>query len=139
MTGRMLKATIRRDGYWTHGLKWKGRRAGILTHRTMLMVFVGPPPTPAHQARHLDGNPRNCTLENLAWGTPGENAADKRRHGTVLFGERSPVSRLTSTDVLAIRAMRGAVHPDEVAATFGIHRTYVYMIWRGVTWRHLDA
>lgn len=32
--------------------------------------------------RHLNGNPYDNRLENLAWGTPSENMLDKVRHGT---------------------------------------------------------
>jgi hypothetical protein len=30
--------------------------------------------------RHLDGNPKNNRLENLAWGTYKENAQDRELH-----------------------------------------------------------
>ena len=34
------------------------------------------------EVRHLDGNSRNDSAENLAWGTRLENMRDMRRHGT---------------------------------------------------------
>jgi hypothetical protein len=49
-------------------------------HRLVLEAFVGPCP-PGHECRHLDGNPANNQLSNVVWGTPAQNAADRRRHG----------------------------------------------------------
>ena len=51
-------------------------------HELVLEAFDRPRPEPHFQVRHLDGNPRNNRLTNLAWGTPAENAQDKIRHGT---------------------------------------------------------
>ena len=51
------------------------------THILLAEAFIGPRPIGNH-VRHLDGNRKNCTVENLAYGTPAENAADQLRHGT---------------------------------------------------------
>lgn len=51
-------------------------------HELVLEAFDKPRPAPHYQVRHLDGNPHNNRLRNLAWGTPAENAQDKIRHGT---------------------------------------------------------
>jgi hypothetical protein len=54
----------------------------------VLQAHVGPPPTPSHQAAHLDGDPRHNCLENLAWATPSENAQHKMLHGTQPLREK---------------------------------------------------
>ena len=70
----------------------KGYRLSVLTaldgsrttHRVHLLVmaaFVGPREE-GMVCRHLDGNPANNVLSNLAYGTPVENAADMIAHGT---------------------------------------------------------
>lgn len=51
-------------------------------HELVLEAFDKPRPAPHYQVRHLDGNPHNNRADNLAWGTPAENAQDKIRHGT---------------------------------------------------------
>jgi hypothetical protein len=53
------------------------------------------------QCRHLDGNRSNNRLDNLAWGTPLENGADKARHGTAK-GERNGRAKLTAAKVRRI-------------------------------------
>lgn len=48
-------------------------------HRLILLTFVGPCPE-GMQCRHLDGNPGNNRLDNLAWGTTEENIEDRKAH-----------------------------------------------------------
>lgn len=64
-----------------------GRRQHLFVHVAVLLAFVGPRP-PGHDARHLDGNPSNCVLSNLAWGTKLENMRDRDRHGKTCAGSR---------------------------------------------------
>ena len=48
-------------------------------HRLVLETFVGPRPD-GMEARHLNGDCQDNRVENLIWGTPLENGADKIRH-----------------------------------------------------------
>src|SRR5581483_332415 len=50
-------------------------------HELVLEAFDGPRPEGNH-GRHLDGDHLNNRLENLAWGTPAQNAWDRIRYGT---------------------------------------------------------
>lgn len=56
-------------------------RHGRLVHRLVLEAFVCVRP-PMAEACHWDGDRSNARLENLRWGSRGENLADARRHGT---------------------------------------------------------
>lgn len=49
-------------------------------HVLVLEAFDRPRPKGA-VCRHLDGNPINNHLSNLAWGTHKENTEDRKRHG----------------------------------------------------------
>lgn len=53
-----------------------------LLHIYVAQVFIGPRPFPKAMVRHLDGNPSNNALANLAYGTSGQNQDDSVRHGT---------------------------------------------------------
>lgn len=75
--GQMLGYTLNSMGY---PRVWIGDKKKLL-HALVLEAFVGPRP-PNHVTRHLDGNPLNPRLDNLAWGTQSENLLDKQRHGT---------------------------------------------------------
>lgn len=50
-------------------------------HRLVAAAFLGPEPL-GHEVRHLDGDPENSALSNLAYGTHAQNEMDKLRHGT---------------------------------------------------------
>ena len=54
-------------------------KATVLVHQVVLAAFAGERPA-GQESRHLDDNPvHNWWPENLAWGTPDQNAADKAR------------------------------------------------------------
>ena len=77
---RILRAGDSR-GYRLVILRRGGMSHTRLVHRLVLEAFVGPRPE-GMVARHLNGDPGDNRLENLAWGTQSENNYDKVRHGT---------------------------------------------------------
>lgn len=88
---RKLSANPR--GYLTVNLS-RGE-AGSRTqhvHTLVLSAFVGPRPE-GMEARHLDGNPANNSIANLAWGTHSENNLDRVRHGTHHLASRTHCPR----------------------------------------------
>ena len=52
-------------------------RADRSVHSLVLTTFVGPRPHSDSEARHLNSDPQDNRLENLAWGTKAENLQDK--------------------------------------------------------------
>lgn len=114
-----------------------GAREQFLVHRLVLMVFVGPPPK-GTEAAHLDGNPKNPSLSNLAWVTHVENMRHKKLHGTERLGERNANSVLTAEIVLDMRrrAFAGERIID-VARELGIHQATAQAAVQGRTWSHL--
>lgn len=92
------------DGYPCVKLSLKGVQKSYLVHRLVLLTFVGPCPD-ACEARHLDGNPSNASVNNLKWDTPKANASDKRQHGTHQGGTEASGwgGKLTEEDVLRMR------------------------------------
>ena len=104
-------------------------------HHLVLEAFVGPRPEDC-EARHLDGNPGNNRLDNLAWGTKAENQADKIRHGTILRGTANPASKLTEADVIAIRASNK--RQVDLAEIYGVTQPIISAIRLRKIWKHLD-
>lgn len=108
----------------------------IYVHRAIAEAFFGPCPD-GMQCRHLDGNPRNNAVENLAWGTPEENHADKVAHGTVSFGEKNPHSKLTADDVLRMRRIRrqSGISYAAIAGLFNVSTMTAFRAVTGKSWR----
>jgi len=135
-TGRIRRPkTLPPWGYLQVTLYVDGAFVYEYVHRAVLKAFVGPCPE-GQQARHLNGDRNDNRLENLAWGTPLENAADTIRHGRQQRGEDRPGAKLTEENVRAIRAAAGR-HAD-IAAPFGISTQLVGQIKRGEKWAWLS-
>lgn len=105
-------------------------------HRLVLMAHVGPAPSPEMEVRHLDGDRQNNCVENLAWGTTAENAADKERHGRVPRGSANGGARLCLADVSDIRRrLQAGESKASIARSYGVDRTAIYDIHVGRSWR----
>lgn len=89
---RELSQHVHSDGYLTVRLNRNGRRYRRRVHQLVLRVFGEPRPSPHHEVRHLDGDPRNNHIDNLAWGTRADNAADRERHGRTSRGLKHSVA-----------------------------------------------
>lgn len=130
---RRLQCRPRQDGYIRVSLHCDGNRKEEYLHRIILLTFRGPCPE-GKQTRHLNGKSWDCSLKNLVWGTPRENAEDRRKHGTI-WGHRR---RLTVPEVLDIRQRAAQQVPySTIAATRGVSARTVSNIVSGVTWKHL--
>ncbi len=106
-------------------------------HDLVLLAFSGPMPL-GQEARHLDGNPQNNRKDNLTWGTPTENAADKERHGTKARGESCGSSKLTESEVMEMRRLHlSGLGYRKLAVKYGVSRANVRRACLGITWRHL--
>lgn len=99
--GQDLKHHIDPLGYRCLHFVVDGRQRKLRLHRLLLLTFVGPPAAGQTHTRHLDGDPANNDLSNLAWGTPKENAADVDVHGR---RARTYSRQFTDEEVREIRA-----------------------------------
>jgi len=80
--------------------------------------------------------PACMNYRHLRWATRLENDADKHRDGTVLYGTRNPMARLTPAAVVTIRRLyaQGGVTQAALAAEFGvttmtINRAVRHQLW----------
>lgn len=85
---RALVPVLNSRGYLRVRLTVAGRRRSHFIHKLVAYAFVGPRPSPRHEVRHLDGNPLRNAVDNIAWGTRTENAADRERHGRTSRGAK---------------------------------------------------
>jgi len=106
-------------------------------HHVILETFAGPCP-PEMQARHLDDDPSNNNLDNLAWGTPKQNAADRDRNGKTARGERNGYSKLTEQQVRKIRKLILLGQTcRSIAIRFGVSLSKISSIGTGRSWAWL--
>lgn len=97
--GKRLKAQVQK-GYEKVWLYAKGKkRRKFRVSCLMLETFIGPRPSPEHEAAHNDGNRRNNHIKNLAWKTRQENTDDKRKHGTIPAGDKHPMAKINQAQI----------------------------------------
>ena len=132
-----LKPTTSRDGYHSVKLCHDGQSRRVAVHKLVLTTFLGPCPD-GMECRHIDGNPANNHVDNLAWGTRSENSQDKLLHGTDSRGERSGLAKLTAANVLEIRARAAnGERLVNIAKDFLVHETSVSLIVHRKRWKHV--
>jgi len=69
-SGRYMQVSLRSDG----------KTRPVRVHVLMALTFLGPRPD-GLEVRHLDDDPINNRIENLAYGTQAENMSDRVRNG----------------------------------------------------------
>lgn len=86
---------------------------------------------------HRCDNPACVNPDHLFLGTKRENNTDKVEKGrcSSLPGELNPACKLTVSDVLAIRRLKGRESCHRVAPRFGIGTSQVKRIWRRESWK----
>lgn len=129
---RYLKPSIDKDGYRIVNVGSKV----VKLHRLVATVFYGSKDSSV-QVRHLDGNPANNNVENLAWGTAQENWEDRRKHVRGI-GEEHGSAKLNEDQVKFIRSYpKGKTHLKELSEKFGVSRILISKIRQGKIWRHI--
>jgi hypothetical protein len=118
-------------GYLSFNVMMGKRRKSLRVHREVMRAFVGD--RPGLEVRHLNGDPLDCRLENLCYGTRIENEADKLMHGTSLDGSRNHQAKINEDQVQEIRSppLPGAA----LARQFNVSQTTVSNIRLGRNWR----
>lgn len=79
--GGVLKQKISKRGYPAITLVMGGVQSTHEVHRLVASAFLEDRPE-GTEVRHLDGDPLNARLENLAYGTRSENNYDRVAHGS---------------------------------------------------------
>jgi hypothetical protein len=135
VAGRVMRPGPHKGGYGLlHLYGARGRRTATV-HGLVAAAFLGPRPE-GSDVCHNDGNPKNCRLDNLRYGTRAENDADKDRHGTRPLGEAHAAAKIDERAVAEIRALRGAPQ-KEIADRFGVTFSNVSAIQLRKSWRHV--
>lgn len=89
---RILKTTPDTSGYPLVVLQREGVQRTKTVHSLVALAFLGTPP-PGNHVRHKDGSRDNNCLENLEYGTHGENMLDSVAHGTHIHARKESCNR----------------------------------------------
>lgn len=84
--GRTMSLNLNRSGHLYVDLWLYGKRRQVGAHQLVARAFLGESNSPL--VRHLDGDPSNNRVENLAYGDFRRNSSDAVRHGTHVNCER---------------------------------------------------
>lgn len=135
---------------WT-GAKRDGTRYGVISsskgrkmldaHHVAYELVIGAIPD-GSQVLHRCDNPPCVNPAHLFLGTQAENMRDMVQKGRSGIGSRNPKSKLTETDVVAIRlayAQYGAKVRSRLAATYSISLAHVSDIAHGRYWKHVSG
>lgn len=128
-TGQVLKPHLVK-GYYRVTLQY-GKRRNYLINRLVLISFIGYAADPKKkQSAHVDGNPQNNKLENLAWKDWGGNYEDRLLHGTTS-------RKLNDDEVSLMRNQYANGQTQRALATrFNLDRSTVSRIVNGHRYRN---
>ena len=120
MVGKVLRPGAASSGHLSVVI---GRGNSRLVHQLVLEAFVGPR-APGDECRHLNGDPADNRLVNLAWGSRSDNLRDKKWHGVT--------RKLSVADVRVIkRGLADGRCGRAIAAAFNVHESTVSAIKHG--------
>lgn len=134
---RILTPIKSEDGHlYVYMYDKRGSRK-VWVHRAVLSAYCGKDEK-SLICRHLDDNPSNNHVSNLAWGTRQENADDRKRNKGYPTGEKSSGAKLKRDKVMEIRYRysRGESSAD-LSAEYGVSRNAILKLVRGSTWSDL--
>lgn len=133
-SGQRINGHIDADGYKHFWIKGRSHKA----HRLVCEAFHGPEPEGKPVVAHNDGNPRNNHYSNLRWTTQADNLADRIAHGTMNYGSRNGMAKLTDETVAKIAAfLRDGHTHQETADRFKTCRQNISKIAAGAAWPHM--
>ena len=132
--GAELVVTYAGNGYGRVGMSTPNGKVKVAIHTLVMLAFVGSRPA-GKEVRHIDGDKRNNSLANLAYGTPVENARDREAHGTQPRGEKSAGAKLTFAAVAEIRLRSRPI--KEEAARWGVSLSAISHVRARRSWRHV--
>jgi hypothetical protein len=135
---RVVPGTKHSDGYLYLSLHKRQSRIQKYYHQLVMLAFVGPCPD-GEEVRHLDGNPANNHLSNLAYGTRAMNLRDMVNHGRSLRGSRNPHAKLRDEDIAAIRsAALTGISCTELGQQFHVSLAHIWNIIHRKRWAHVS-
>lgn len=105
-TGTTYKGSELGEGYHRVTLRHGGKKIEVTRARIVCWLAHGEPPTPQHQADHINRVRNDDRPENLRWATPAENVSNV---SDSVRSERSAKMRARHDEVARLRASHAAL------------------------------
>lgn len=134
IAGRLRAVFTRSDGYSLVRLSVCGAVHTHYVHKLVAVAFIGSCPQ-EKQVCHNNGIRTDNKANNLRYGTPSENQADRHKHGTALFGEKIRNAILTVKKVKQIRESNTT--RQEAAKAHGVSASTIKSVRIRRTWAHV--
>lgn len=115
-----------------YGRVWNGNKTDW-AHRVSYSAFKGD--CFGRVVRHSCDNPPCINPAHLSLGTQADNIADATRRKRIAVGNRLPQAKLTTPDVLAIRADNRS--QSAIATEYGVTQSIISDIKLRKSWRHV--
>lgn len=137
VSGMFVYGTPLSSGHIDVSLKVNGRRVHRFMHRLVAEAFISNPNN-YPIVRHLDDDPSNNDVSNLAWGTQFDNVRDCIDNGHFRYFTRDEIERANEvrrTPVVAIRFRDGDVihfvSQQEASRRLGINQATINDVLHG--------
>ncbi len=133
LKAKIMSPTISR-GYLRLHLYKKGKSLSKYVHVLVAEAFIGAKPQGLQTLHGIRGKLCNEPA-NLSYGTAKENAADRKRDGTEIVGEKMYCAKLTEKSVNEIR--NSSLSCTELAVLYGVTEATLYKAKTGRSWTHI--
>ena len=134
---KFLKPLPDTHGYLQVCLKKDKKAYWKRIHRLVAIAFI-PNPESKPEVNHKDGDKHRNQVDNLEWVTDSEQTKHAYDNGLAhswLKGKRSNRAKLTEEQVQEIKNLYPAIPVKELAFRYGIHKTCIYKILKGVSYK----
>lgn len=132
-----IEGTPLKNGHIDMSLRLNGRRIHRYLHRLVAEAFI-PNPCGYPEVRHLNDDPSDNEIDNLAWGTQYDNMQDCIRNGHFRYFTRDDIesaNEVRRIPIVAIRLRDGVkqsfVSQQEASRQLGINQTSISAVIRG--------
>ncbi len=140
--GRILRLSIRTNGYISISLTKHNERRTVWVHRLVCIAFLGLPPA-RHEVNHKNGVPSDNRIENLEWVTHDANMKHAHvvlgRAMTKAKGENQGHSKLTNDQVREMRQLHatGNYTCRLLSLRYGVCNSNINRIVNRKMWKHI--
>lgn len=141
--GRVLKSHLDTKGYYRTCIYKNGKKVTLKNHRLVAQAWI-PNPENKPWINHIDGDPKNNSIENLEWCTHQENVDHAWDTGLMegfnfkTKGENHHKTDLKEEQVLDIRKLYSEGNSiKKICEIYNKSKDVIGKIVRGTTWKHL--